>query len=51
MARAAFNKEVLILKLSPFTRNAKKKKKKKLRLGKCRLASKNNGEFNREIKK
>ena len=51
MASAAFNKEVLVLKLSPITRQCQTKEKKKLCLGKCFLASKNNGEFNREMKK
>ena len=48
-ARAAFNKEVIVLKLSSFSRNVKQNRRKNWRLGKYFLGIKNNAELNRWI--
>ena len=50
-ARAAFNKEVIVLKLSSFSRNVKQNRRKNWRLGKYFLGIKNNTELNRWTKK
>ena len=50
-ARAAFNKEVIVLKLSSFSRNVKQNRRKNWRLGKYFLGIKNNAELNRWTKK
>ena len=46
-ARAAFNKEVIVLKLSGFSRNVKQNRRKNWHLGKYFLGIKNNTELNR----
>ena len=50
-ARAAFNKEVIVLKLSSFSRNVKQNRRKNWRLGKYFSGIKNNAELNRWTKK
>ena len=50
-ARAAFNKEVIVLKLSSFSRNVKQNRRKNWRLGKYFLGIKNNAELNRWTEK
>ena len=50
-ARAAFNKEVIVLKLSSLSRNVKQNRRKNWRLGKYFLGIKNNTELNRWTKK
>lgn len=50
-ARAAFNKEVIVLKLSSFSRNVKQNRRKNWRLGKYFLGIKNNAELNGWTKK
>ena len=50
-ARAAFNKEVIVLKLSSFSRNVKQNRRKNWRLGKYFLGIKNNAELDRWTKK
>ena len=46
--RAALNKEVIVLKLSSFSRYVKQNRRKNWRLGKHFLGIKNNAELNRE---
>ena len=48
-ARAAFNKEVIVLKLSSFSRNVKQNRRKNWRLGKYFSGIKNNAGLKKSV--